>query len=116
MERPAGWKVLTLGVALAGIGVAGAGSGTALDNVSPSTAPTSVSPATLFDQPQVLASGGGWGHGHGHGHWGARGQRPLLGAGLVWISVCRRMRRRDGSVGQRQRGRVLLAVRHESAS
>ena len=82
MERPAGWKVLTLGVALAGIGVAGAGGdSTAAGGTSLSKAPASVSPATLFDQPELLASGGGHGHGHGNGPWGHWDQGNYWGSG-----------------------------------
>ena len=58
MERPASWKVLTLGVALTGLSVAGAGSAQAASK-SPETGPASVSPAPLFNEPRLLASGSG---------------------------------------------------------
>ena len=71
MERPASWKVLTLGAALAGIGVAGAGADAApADSGSPGTAPASVSPAPLFNEPRLFASGSGGGSAGGDwGHW-----------------------------------------------
>ena len=58
MERPAGWKVLTLGAALTGLSVAGAGAAQS-DTGSPDTAPASVSPAPLFNEPRLFASGSG---------------------------------------------------------
>jgi hypothetical protein len=67
MERPAGWKVLTLGAALTGLSVAGVGAAEG-DTGSPDTAPASVSPAPLFDDLRLLASGSGGG-GSGGGHW-----------------------------------------------
>jgi hypothetical protein len=65
MERPASWKVLTLGAALTGLSVAGVGPAQG-DTGSPDTAPASVSPAPLFNEPRLLASGSG-------GHWGSVG-------------------------------------------
>jgi hypothetical protein len=92
MERPAGWKVLTLGAALAGIGVAGADAAPA-EPGSPGRGPAYVSPAPLFnDESRLLASGG---HGHGgHGHWGPGWGSPGWGSpgwGPGWfpnVSAC----------------------------
>jgi hypothetical protein len=58
MERPASWKVLTLGAALTGLSVAGADAAQS-DTGSPDTAPASVSPAPLFAEPRLFASGSG---------------------------------------------------------
>ena len=58
MERPASWKVLTLGAALTGLSVAGAGSAQAASK-SPDSGPASVSTAPLFNEPRLLASGSG---------------------------------------------------------
>ena len=58
MERPAGWKVLTLGAALTGLSVAGAGAAQG-DTRSPDTTPASVSAAPLFNEQRLLASGSG---------------------------------------------------------
>ncbi len=74
MERPAGWKVLTLGAALTGLSVAGVGPAQG-DTQSPDTTPASVSPAPLFNEPRLLASGSGgnWGSvGPGWVDWGPR--------------------------------------------
>ena len=101
MERTASWKVLTLGAALAGIGVAGAGADAApADSGSPGIAPASVSPAPLFNEPRLFASGSGggdWGHWNnsGPGNWGP-GWFPNVGGcisatgpfGYVGGSVC----------------------------
>lgn len=77
MERTAGWKVLTLGVALAGIGIAGGGDAASSDSVSPGADPGWVSPAPAFDHSQLLASGSG----HGHGDWGHWGHGNYWGSG-----------------------------------
>ena len=58
MERPASWKVLTLGAALTGLSVAGAAAVQG-EKGSPDTAPASVSPGPLFNEPRLLASGSG---------------------------------------------------------
>jgi hypothetical protein len=50
MERPATWKVVTVGVALAGFSVASAGAAQA-DRGSPETAPTSVGAANDLNAP-----------------------------------------------------------------
>ena len=50
MERPATWKVVTVGVALAGFSVAGAGAAQA-DSGSPGTAPASVGAASDLNAP-----------------------------------------------------------------
>jgi hypothetical protein len=50
MERPTTWKVVTVGVALAGFSVAGAGAAQA-DNGSPGTAPASVGAAGDLHAP-----------------------------------------------------------------
>ena len=67
MERPATWKVVTLGAAaLTGLSVIGADAAQT-DSGSPGSG--AVSPAPVFnDESRLLASGDG--HGHGHGHWG----------------------------------------------
>ena len=52
MERPASWKVLTLGAALTGLSVAGAGAAQG-DTGSPDTTPASVSAAPLFNEPRL---------------------------------------------------------------
>jgi hypothetical protein len=67
MERSASWKVLTLGAALTGLSVAGAGVAQG-DVGSPDTIPASVSAAPLFNEPRLLASGSG-NFGSGHGDW-----------------------------------------------
>ena len=80
MERPASWKVVTLGVALTGLSVAGAGAAQAASK-SPDSGPASVSPAPLFNEPRLLASGSGnfgsvdgdWGN---WDNWGPGGWRP----------------------------------------
>lgn len=59
MERPASWKVLTLGAALTGLSVAGAGAAQA-DSGSSGTAPASVSAATDLNVP-LFGSGPSWG-------------------------------------------------------
>ncbi|MGE5697785.1 MAG: hypothetical protein ACM4D3_21865 [Candidatus Sericytochromatia bacterium] len=95
MERPANWKVVTLGAVLTGLGAAGVG---VLQTESGSPGSGPVSPAPLFNDERLLASGSGgglcwdgyvfsacvqgpgwvdwnpgwghwghWGHGHGHG-------------------------------------------------
>ena len=68
MERPASWKVLTLGAALTGLSVAGAGAAQG-DTGSPDSAPASVSAAPLFNEPRLLASGSG-NFGSVDGDWG----------------------------------------------
>ena len=68
MERPASWKVLTLGAALTGLSVAGAGAAQG-DTGSPDTAPASVSAAPLFNDLRLLASGSGGNWGSGGGDW-----------------------------------------------
>jgi hypothetical protein len=55
MERPATWKGLTLGAALTGLGVAGVGVAETQSG-SPGSGP--VSPVPLFNEEQLLASGG----------------------------------------------------------
>ena len=95
MERTSTWKVVTLGAALTGLGIAGVG---VAQTESGSQGSGSVSPAPLFNnEERLLASGSGgnglcwngyiftacvqgpgwvdwnpgwvdWGHGHGHGH------------------------------------------------
>jgi hypothetical protein len=92
MERPATWKVVTLGAALTGLSAAGVGVALT-ESGSPGSGP--VSPAPLFNEERLLASGGGdggnglcwngfvftacvqgpgwvdWNPGWGHwGHWG----------------------------------------------
>ena len=73
MERPATWKVVTLGAALTGLSVAGVGAAQ-VDTGTPGSGPVYVSPAPLFDEPRLLASGSGGGSGHrgdwGWGNWG----------------------------------------------
>ena len=68
MERPASWKVLTLGAALTGLSVAGAGAAQG-DTGSPDTAAASVSAAPLFNDLRLLASGSGGNWGSGGGDW-----------------------------------------------
>ena len=68
MERPAGWKILTLGAALTGLGVAGAGAAQG-DTGSPDTTPASVSAAPLFNDLRLLASGSGNFGSVGGGDW-----------------------------------------------
>ena len=58
MERPASWKVLTLGAALTGLSVAGAGAAQG-DTGSPDITSASVSAAPLFNEQRLLASGSG---------------------------------------------------------
>jgi hypothetical protein len=96
MERPAGWKVLTLGAALTGLSVASVGPAPG-DTGSPDTAPASVSPAPLFNEPRLLASGsGGGGFGSVGGDWVDWGPGWLPGGcvsatgpfGYVSGSVC----------------------------
>ena len=58
MERPASWKILTLGAALTGLSVAGAGAAQS-DTGSPDFTPESVSAAPLFNEHRLLASGSG---------------------------------------------------------
>jgi hypothetical protein len=96
MERPATWKVVTLGAAaLTGLSVAGAAQA---DSGSPGSGP--VSPAPLFNEERLLASGSGggdWGHWDdwGPGNWGP-GWFPNVGGcvsatgpfGYVGGSVC----------------------------
>ena len=79
MERPANWKVLTLGVPLTGLRGAGAGAGDAQpDSGSPDSGPASVSAAPLFNGPRLLASGSGnFGSIDGDwGNWGPDWWRP----------------------------------------
>jgi hypothetical protein len=59
MERPASWKVLTLGAALTGLSVAGAQAAEA-DTGSAGTAPESVS-ATDLNAPLFDSAWGSWG-------------------------------------------------------
>ena len=70
MERPASWKILTLGAALTGLSVAGAGAAQS-DTGSADFTPESVSAAPLFNDLRLLASGSGnFGNvGSGGGHW-----------------------------------------------
>jgi hypothetical protein len=72
MERPASWKVLTLGAALAGLSVAGAGAAQA-DGASPDTAPTSVGVGADLNAPLFDSAWGSWGSpwypGENLGHW-----------------------------------------------
>ncbi len=49
MERPATWKVVTLGAALTGLGIVGAGTATAAS--APVTQPASISAGAAFDAP-----------------------------------------------------------------
>ena len=80
MDRSASWKVLTLGAALTGLSVAGAGVAQG-DTGSPDTTPASVSAAPLFNEQRLLASGSGnfgsvdgdWGN---WDNWGPGGWRP----------------------------------------
>ena len=60
MERPAAWKVVTLGAALTGLSAAGVGVAQT-DSGSPGSG--TVSPAPLFNQKRLLASGGSGGDG-----------------------------------------------------
>ena len=98
MERPASWKVVTLGVALTGLSVAGAGAAQA-DSGSPDSGPASVSAAPLFNEPRLLASGSGnfgdidgdWGNwdNWGPGFWRPGGCVSATGPfGYVAGSVC----------------------------
>ena len=68
MERPATWKVVTLGATLTGLSVAGAAA--QADSGTPGSDPAYVSPAPLFNEPRLLASGSGGGSGH-HGDSGS---------------------------------------------
>ena len=81
MERPASWKVVTLGAALTGLSVAGAGAAQA-DSGSPGSGPASVSPAPLFNE-RIAAVGKWWSRsrrlGHGGPGWGSPGR------GWGWI-------------------------------
>jgi hypothetical protein len=55
MERPASWKVVTIGTALAGLSVAGGPGAARSDSGSSGSGPASVSPAPLFNEPRWLA-------------------------------------------------------------
>jgi hypothetical protein len=68
MERPSSWKILTLGAALTGLSVTGAGAAQS-DTGSSDITPASVSAAPLFDDLRLLASGSGNNFGSGGGDW-----------------------------------------------
>jgi hypothetical protein len=72
MERPATWKVLTLGAALTGLSVSGAQAAQA-ETGSAGTAPASVSAATDLNAPLFDSPWGSWGSpwipGENLGHW-----------------------------------------------
>jgi hypothetical protein len=57
MERPATWKVVTLGAALTGLSAAGVGVALTEGGSSPASGP--VSPASLVNEERLLATGSG---------------------------------------------------------
>ena len=60
MERPASWKVLTLGAALTGLSVAGAGAAEA-GSASPGTTPASVGLGGDLNASMMDSAWGSWG-------------------------------------------------------
>jgi hypothetical protein len=62
MKRAVTWKVVTLGAALTGLGAAGVG---IAQTESESPGSGAVSPAPIFNEQRLLASGGGSGGGGG---------------------------------------------------
>ena len=88
MERPASWKVLTLGAALAGLSVAGAGAAQA-DSASPDTAPASVGIGADLNAP-LFNSGGSWGSpwypGENIGQWVPWRPGQVIDNWVPWIN------------------------------
>lgn len=85
MERPATWKVVTLGAALTGLSAAGAGAAQA-DSGSTGIAPASVNAASGFNAPLHPVDFTPWVPSPGH-VFGSPWKSPWKAVGSPWKCV-----------------------------